>query len=60
MSGEIVQLVHLDSGDVTAYIGTWGPASEAWDEVGPEERARVGLHLAQQVSGRATYFTFCI
>jgi len=58
MSGEIVQLVHLDSGDVTAYIGTWGPASEAWDEVGPEERARVGLHLAQQGEFWMSYSDF--
>jgi len=58
MSGELVQLVHLDSGDVCAYVGTWGPASAAWDEVGPEERARVGLHHAQQGEFWMSYTDF--
>ena len=60
MSGELVQLVHLDSGDVCAYVGTWGPASAAWDEVGPEERARVGLHHAQQARGGEKMILFWV
>ena len=42
MSGEIVQLVHLKSGDATSYIGTWSPDSSDWDEVDNEEKERIG------------------
>ena len=42
MSGELVQLVHLRSGDSTSYIGTWAPGSADWEEVENEEKERIG------------------
>ena len=42
MTGEIVQLVHLRSGDSSSYVGSWAPGSSDWEEVDNEERERVG------------------
>lgn len=42
MSGELVQLVHLRSGDSGTYLGSWGPESHDWDQVEADERERVG------------------
>jgi len=42
MSGEIVQLVHLRSGDSSSYMGSWAPGSSDWEEVDIDEKERVG------------------
>jgi len=42
MSGELVQLVHLRSGDSGSYLGSWAPGSSDWDEVEIGEKERVG------------------
>ena len=42
MTGELVQLVHLRSGDSSSYVGSWGPGSSDWEEVDNDERERVG------------------
>lgn len=56
--GEIVQLVHLDSGDSNAYLGTWGPTSPTWEEVGVEERGRLGVNQADQGEFWMSYTDF--
>ena len=42
VTGELVQLVHLRSGDCSSYVGSWAPGSSDWEEVDNEERERVG------------------
>ena len=42
MSGEIVQLVHLRSGESSSYMGSWAPGSSDWEEVDIDEKERVG------------------
>ena len=42
LSGEIVQLVHLRSGDSGSYMGSWAPGSSNWEEVDIDEKERVG------------------
>ncbi|XP_023329732.1 calpain-C [Eurytemora carolleeae] len=56
--GEMVQLVHLDSGDSNAYLGTWGPTSPTWEEVGIEERGRLGVNQADQGEFWMSYTDF--
>ena len=58
ITGEIVQLVHLDSGDSNAYLGTWGPTSPTWEEVGVEERGRLGVNQADQGEFWMSYTDF--
>ena len=58
VTGELVQLVHLHSGDSNAYLGTWGPTSPTWDNVGPEERLRLGVSQADQGEFWMSYTDF--
>jgi len=42
MSGELVQLVHLRSGDTASYVGSWSPGSPDWQQVEEQEMLRIG------------------
>ena len=42
MSGELVQLVHLRSGDTASYVGSWSPGSPDWQQVEEQEMQRIG------------------
>jgi len=58
VTGELVQLVHLDSGDSNAYVGTWGPTSLTWQEVDNQERNRLGVSHADQGEFWMSYTDF--
>ena len=58
MTGELVQLVHLDSGDSNAYVGTWGPTSLTWQDVDNQERNRLGVSHADQGEFWMSYTDF--
>ena len=51
MSGEIVQLVHLRSGDSSFYMGSWAPGSSDWEEVDIDEKEKVGVRRSHGIEG---------